>query len=610
MNGNLHNPVKPNRTEVDLSKGSRSGISRRKIVYLPVGGSILLLVTALIPRVLFAEDALEDRLRVQGDMFLQGFYLERDVPLSRPEELDRLDTKTDEALPFPYDGVCNRPSWFTDNETRAAIASRCSERDDFFRTRLRLATSFTPSRFVEIVYGIEVGYLTFGRESDVSGPGTGGKGSGRTNLETQKLHMDIHTEDRHASLQTGILNYSTPEGLVLAGSGAGFLGHLDLPSLDSNLEGMYIRSEDNSYIDNDSNGFSDSNYRDIHLALARWKWSGLTSLHTEFYALYREDDNPGSEDRDHYETSRVYWAGLYANFREGPITLTVHLVGNGGEFHRPATYDDIPVLARTWTVNQLTSRGYTLLDSDGSPANTTAIDYYALDQGTGGALTDAYYHQLPRRKHRIAAGAGHIQLNFRATDLVSIQASMAAGSGRPGLEPDGSSADYRLDQFRTAGSAFQFSDIGVDSSGGYSLFPLGKLTGILAKGVSVKYQIFENLEFEGGYYSFRLMESPVMDYNAYFTKYPVYLRAGLNGEGWPVPVVDTDVRFTSHPGVRSSDRHVGEEINLRFSWKLWSGFDVAGMAAWFDIGDGYRAIKDVEYGDDLYEVSIGIRQEI
>lgn len=566
----------------------------------------ILLSIFLVPGFLFSQE-LEDRFNYSGDMIVQGFFIGRDVPLNRPEDLGLEDSDTGSALGFPYDSVCDRPDWFDDDQTRAAIDSRCSEQDDYYRTRLRLSASFKPSDFVEIVYGLEVGFLTFGRESDVYGPGSGGKGSGRTNLETQKLYMDVHNEDRSAFIRTGIMSYSTPEGIVLAGSGAGVLGALELPEFDSYLEGLVVRSEDNSWVDNDSNGFSDSNYSDTHLAMARWKWSGIANLHTEFYGLYKADSDAGSYKLE--ETSKLYWAGLYSSLRQGPVTFVFHIIGNGGDFHRVNTFEDAPAITRPWINSQLATHGYKSFDLS-TLSNTAVLDYLNAT-GSTGPYYDAFYRQLPRKRHKVAGGAAHVELNYRATDRISIILSAAAGSGRADpYEPDGSSSDFRHDQFRTAGSAFQFSEIGVDSSGGYSLFPGGSLTGIMAKGLYAKVQAFENLEVGAGYYSFRLLHDPVLTYNAYYTAYPVYTRAMYDSSAYPYLVLDYQTRFTSHPGFRKPSRYLGEEVDLRFAWKLWSGFSVSGYAAWFDVGDGLRAIKDMEYGDDLYEVSFSVKQSI
>lgn len=556
-----------------------------------------------------AAEEKESRLDYQGDIFFQGFYLQRDLPLIRTDELGRTDS-AGTLLPFPYESVCDSPE-VVRSLYNPGVNSRCKEEDDFYRMRLRANFSYRASPFVDILYGMEVGYITFGREDNVYGPDSGGGGSGRTNLETQQLLMKIHNATDRASLSAGVFSFSTPNGIVVANSGAGFKGNLEFPGQYSSVEAVFIRSEDNSRRDDDSNGFSDSNYRDVHLGILDWKFTGIPNVRSELYGVYRRDGDPDPSASDGGETSQLYWGGLYLTFSIGPVDFVIHGVGNAGSFTRANKYDHLPVYNRILILRTLEASGYTLnpdtligenLSLDGLTDLPGTLPYLAT-------ITDAYQAALPGEKHRVNAGAGNFEAAWQASDFVRVVFAAAGATGRLGLEEDGSLSDYRADQFRTAGSAFQFSDIAVDTSGGYSIFSGGRLTGLNTGGIRLLFRLYESLEAHLAYSSVHLNHRPAMRGNAYYTKYPFYLTYQVDTEGRVSPIIDWNVRFTQHPGIRESTLYLGEEWDAGFSWRPWTGFLLEGKAAWFDSGDGYKILKDVQYGDDIYEFSLAAKQE-
>lgn len=576
---------------------------------LQTGIAALLFLTSA--GLLYGQDiSLEDRFDYKGDMYMQGFYLNRDLPLVRPDELKRTNA-LGEAVEFPHEHICSMPEYYA-REVDAAAGSRCREEEDYYQTRLRLKMAFRPSMYADILYGVEVGYLTWGRESDTYGPGSGGKGTGRTNLETQNLVFLLHNSNNTASVGTGIFWYSAPRGLVFANSGAGAKFDVSVPSISSRFDGVWFKAEDNSRIDDDSNGFSDDNFQDVDVGMVKWKMDWFEDIRPELYVVYRRDKRIDATDR--YETSRLFWAGLYITYTGGPFKIMFHAVGNGGQFERPETLDEMPVYQRMLVSHALTKRNleYSYEDPPRELENVFALirwdDGSAPEYGT--LSDDVYYKELPRKRQNVAAGAGEMEFSYRVSDFVSVNALFAGGSGRLGLEPDGSLNDYRTDQFRTAGSSYQLTDITVDVSGGYSIFSGGQLTGINVSGASVDWNIVESLKFELGYYYIQLNHPPVMMYNTFYTKYPFYIRQSLDEEGHLTLEEDYETAFVGHPGVRSEDLKLGTELNLRMTWRVWPGFTMKSRLAWFNAGDGYRAWKDVEYGEDIYEFAVSINQEI
>jgi|GEM_PF-1286566 len=485
---------------------------------------------------LFAESAVMEKFDYKGDIFFRGFYLSRDLPMKKQN--DSLCAK-DEYL-----------SYFIP-PAAAAVHSPCKEADDYYQTRFRLDTSFRPGAYADVVYGLEVGHLTFGKDNPGStGPGSGGKGSA-TNIETRQLFLDMHNLDKTMSVRAGLFPVGTPHGIVLASSGAGI--HTSYEGKLNSLDLSYLRKEDNSIVDGDSNGFSDSNYNNVHLGVLSWKFSGISWLKTDTYFVYRKDSDTSDEGKDGNETSSMGWAGLYAQLRYKKFTLLLHGIYNHGTFKRPFAY--YPSLLEKLAFFPEIKYAY----------DTALLAGYPL-----------------KSRHEVDAGAGEMEISYQIFDTTKLTLMAAGASGRLGIEPNGDPVDYRRDQFRTAGSAFQGSDIAVDSSGGYSIFSLGKLTGVVQKGIRIDNDILQNLSIQIAYYTFDAYRTPTITYNNYYQLY-----------------LDT----------KKPDNHLGEEWNMKLGWKIMTLLSLDLRAARFDAQNGYKILYDVEYGDEIYEFSASLTQK-
>ena len=273
--------------------------------------------------------------------------------------------------------------------------------------------------------------------------------------------------------------------------------------------------------------------------------------------IYRQDDDASVDDvtESNQETSRVYWAGLDLQFSLGPFEMKLHGVGNWGRFHRPLADDP-------------------KLGAIAAPTNTADP-------------LQAYFQealQPPLRKqYNVNAAAGEAEIGYQITDRTRVALVYAGGSGRlPGdTEPDGSNIDYRPDQFRTAGHSFQFSEIGVDDSGGYSIFTGGRLTGLQVGGVRVRFQPLAELETRIEYYYF---------------------------EAYRTPTIASNTKYTSAFRQREPGNYLGSEWNLRLVYNFFNDLKVGARLGWFDAGSAYKVLRDAEYGDDLYEVQLTVNQ--
>ncbi len=471
-----------------------------------------------------------------GSMLIRGFYTSRDLPLEK---------QTTTLCPNPYTSSSSGSTATATND------SRCREEGDFYTARFRLNLAFRPSNFVDIIYGLEVGELQFGdTTTGNTGPGSGGTGSGSANLETRELRLKIHNEEDTFSFNAGIFPYGTPNGFVAATSGAGFYINYSVSDWFSEFELYYIKKEDQSRVDRDSNGFNDDNYKDVDVVLGNWKYSGLPGYRSELYGLYRGDNRTVDDSGNIRDTSRLYWAGFYQRYRWGRFNFMLHIIGNWGNVY--STTREFPredLLA-------------------GSSVLTLAeeAENYIPDQ---------------RDKRKIDAGAGEAEIGYQITDRYKLSLAIAGASGRRGVEPDGRSVDYRRDQFHYASQAYQFSEISVDSSGGYSLFALGDLTGLIVRGVRFEAQIYESVDTSLGYYSLHSYRTPTIDYNQFFTEFP---------------------------GGKGPSSYFGEEINWRVNWRPYGDLTLSAYVAYFDAGDGYKVLRDIEFGDRALEIMISANQ--
>lgn len=489
---------------------------------------------------------LAERFNFSGDVLVRGIGVGRDIPLtSAPTETGV--ARTEESYAEFYQCRIN---------PQTCQRSRTREEQDYYTFRFRLNLAFRASQYADVLYGLEVGDLIFGRDSRNSGPGSGGRREGATNLETRQALLRLHDEGNLRVLDLGVFPFSTPNGIVLARTGAGARFAYDPRRFDSTFELAYFRAIDNSQIDGDSNGFSDENFGDIHLAAARWKWSGLRSVRPELYGVYRADEDPSAVDDSQTglrETSRLYWAGLYLQLKYEALELTLHGIGNWGRFNRPLADDP----------------------------NTAAI-LAATPESLNAIVREAYQPPL-NEEYRVNAGAWNSELAYAVFDSLKVSLVFAGASGLPerAREPDGSSPAYRPDQFRQPEGSFQFSELVLDDSGGYSVFPGGRLTGVQAAGLRLRWQALEKLETRFDYYRYDSFRPISVRYNSRYTALKNQAPATF----------------------------LGEEYNLRLKYAFFSDLKLSANLGCFNAATAYKALLDAEYGDYAWEVQIALAQE-
>jgi hypothetical protein len=158
---------------------------------------------------------------------------------------------------------------------------------------------------------------------------------------------------------------------------------------------------------------------------------------------------------------------------------------------------------------------------------------------------------------------------------------MAGATGRLGSDPNGDPGEYGRDRFRTAGSGFQFSDITLDSSGGYSLFAGGNLSGVTQKGIILRYSPYESIELTGTLFSVDLFRTPS---------------------------IESNTRYRLHLNTNRPTAHFGDEINLKGVWYILTDLTLILRTARFNAGEAYKILYDVDEGDTIEETSFSLEQ--
>lgn len=502
------------------------------------------------------------RLAYDGDMMVRGFYLSRDLPLTRVQS---------EPCPLPT-AATNAQTTVDPTSNASASRSRCSERDDFFTSRLRLNADFSPNLYTDIYYGIQVGEIVFGRDQPGSvGAASGGKGSGAVNVQTREMRFRLHDEAKTTYFDVGIFPVGTPAGIVLATSGAGARLEGEYKPFYSAYQLVYLRQVDTAFRDGDGNGYNDETFKNVDLVYGTWKYFGWESVNLETFVLYRRDPEEYDANRVARDISQLYWVGHEERYSKGAISAMWLGVANLGLVSSTQRVD---LTGSDRLIRFPFSPGVQAMDSLSlrrlNPVVATEQDL--LSQGNA-AFPGS------RSRYPVRSGAGQFELAFRVSEGTTLAIGGATGTGRLGPEADGRTSDYRMDRFLTANSGFQYTDIAVDTSGGYTIFRGGALTGLRVVNFQIRQKVSTTLEG-------KLMVARLSAQNELNGNYNQFY-------GW-----------WSGPG----SSHLGNEADLLMEWRPLAQLVVSLRAAMFAPGPGYRFLMDAEHGSAMREYSFTLLQ--
>jgi hypothetical protein len=521
-----------------------------------------LLYLSLVPGLLISvsvhAQSADNALKYNGDMLVRGFYTSRDLPLERV---------TKEPCPNPAEAG-----------RAGAVQSPCREAKDYYTARFRLNLIFTPNSNAELYYGIEVGDIIFGQDRpNKMGPGSGGRGSDAVNLETREMRLRFHNDDRTVHFDSGVFPVGSPAGLVLATSGAGFRLEGEARSLYSSFQLVYLRQSDDSIKDGDQNGYNDTTFKDVNLLYGNWRFFGLQDWNFDSYTIYRRDPAEYDDSGNLRDTSQLYWVGSQVRYTKGGFSFMVHGAANAGivssttdretsgannRFYQPSITNDGNIL---WTAT----------DSVNLRKSSSVFESERL------TLIEEARKSYPasRRRYPVRSGAGQFEVSYRIADGTTLALSGAGAGGRLSAETDGTTQAYRTDRFYTAGSAFQFTEIALDTSGGYTIFRNGELTGLRAYKLEWKQKFTAAIEGRTSYTHIHSAYRLDGSFNQFY--------------GW-------------WKGSPSGD--IGNEWNVIVDWRPLAQFVFTAKAAIFLPGRGYRFLQDAEHGSAIREYSIYLLQ--
>lgn len=208
---------------------------------------------------------------------------------------------------------------------------RINGRDDidatqeFLDTRLRLQLKATAYQQVSAVMALEVGDVTFGVQNAGGALGTDG-----VVFENKTLYLEWHPTRYSFKIRAGLYpRESDPRGLILSNDVAGVRGELELLGTATTLYADMIKAVESSRLDIDGDGVIDNDYNDRTLFIAGVTNNSLQAVALEAFLMADIDNTSDSPVAANTERD-VYWLGVNANTRIGPVGVSTTAIGAYG----------------------------------------------------------------------------------------------------------------------------------------------------------------------------------------------------------------------------------------------------------------------------------------
>lgn len=202
----------------------------------------------------------------------------------------------------------------------------------YFDTRLRLSLRATVLQEVTAKLGIEVGDITFG-------DGAGGLGTDGRVFENKNLYLEWHPTRYSFRIKAGLYGrQSDPYGIILSNDVAGVAARVELLGTGTELYVDFIKAEENSRIDLDSDTVLNNDYNDRTIVIAGVTTRFFEAISLEaFYVADLDNTNdtpspgtpaspptspfPGSPAIPPNTEATTHWGGLSVRSRLGPVSL-------------------------------------------------------------------------------------------------------------------------------------------------------------------------------------------------------------------------------------------------------------------------------------------------
>lgn len=366
---------------------------------------------------------------------------------------------------------------------RLGLPSQITPRKEdisFYDTRFLYNMSFSANKYVEGVWGMQVGDIPFGGrglrptgpdgyDPGLVGPGSGGE-RGRTaavNVQTNFLYLNFRIPESGLFIKVGQQLFSSAQGRVLFSTGTGVSILKNFQFLRLSWEAGVLRASDQSFLDVDKNGYADKNYQNSNIYYNRMKFEYFRNVRNEIYG-YWLDDNQRSDN----ETARLGWYGLFNEFNFQTFSFIVHGVFNSG------------------VVKKLTP---------------------IVDE-----MNVTLYNQ--NQRHFIKGGLYDFQMTYRYNEALNFNLIALGTTGRPGFDENGREANLKGNGYRTLAPGFSISNIATDFTGGYALFNGSSFSGINEYGFFTNIIAFGPYQFTLGYYQLWATRSPEIKINREFNE--------------------------------------------------------------------------------------------
>lgn len=211
------------------------------------------------------------------------------------------------------------------NSLRISGRDNIDATQEFLDTRLRLQFKVTAYQQVSAVMALEVGDVTFG----VKNAG-GGLGADGVVFENKNLYLEWHPTQYSFRVRAGLYpRESDPRGLILSNDVAGIRGELELLGTATTVYADMIKAVESSRLDLDGDGVIDNDYNDRTLFIAGVTNNSLQDLALEAFLMADIDNTSDSPVAANTERD-VFWLGVNANTRLGPVGISTTAIGAYG----------------------------------------------------------------------------------------------------------------------------------------------------------------------------------------------------------------------------------------------------------------------------------------
>ncbi|WCL49506.1 hypothetical protein [Leptospira sp. GIMC2001] len=438
------------------------------------------------------EEETQTKLDFSGSFRTRGFALGRDLPLERTTPttpIYDLEAEKNEANDVVNQTIENEIERFQTGQ-RSGLSKR-KENLNFYDTRFLFNMNFATSKYVEGLWGMQVGDINFGGRglpvSDPSGydpnivgaQAGGERGNSAVNVQTNFLFMNFKLPESGFQTRVGLQLFRSAGGRVLFATGTGVNILKTFQFLRLTFDGGVLRARERSLLDSDNNGFADKNFQNSNIVFGKLKMNYFRNYNAELYSYVLKDN-----DRTTNETAELYWHGFNNEFNYSRFSVILHGVLNTG------------------TVRQFRP----ILDENGNP-------FYAKEF-----------------RHFVKGGLYDVQFTYRLDDTTNISLIALGTTGRPGFELDGISSNLRGNGYRPLAPGYAISNIAVDFTGGYALFNARTMTGLNEYGANYNFVAFGPYQITLGYFLLYSSLSPKIENNRVFNEAAGYRTSTYFGQ--------------------------------------------------------------------------------